>query len=233
MSYELACLLLLKFPNLRKTASTKILNFVPDIHGRVKSERSNLDDDDLTDDERKDNLHHMHHMLGGPGNYNLKPELKSQDCGVPLPASKPKIWSLADTAACKTPPPPPPPNHHLHQLQTHQQQNWMSNSNPFALPTSNPTGARYGGPYSGHCQQGFPDVQTDTPPQTPPNMKLPSVAGNLSQCQSGYGGHPAQGFLSSPSGFGRPSPIQQMSSQHHQMVQHQQDNTAFKPFYKR
>jgi hypothetical protein len=26
---------------------------------------------------------------------------------------------------------------------------------------------------------GFPEVQTDTPPQTPPNMKLPSVAGNL------------------------------------------------------
>uniref|UniRef100_A0A1A9V320 Homeobox domain-containing protein n=1 Tax=Glossina austeni TaxID=7395 RepID=A0A1A9V320_GLOAU len=27
------------------------------------------------------------------------------DCGIPLPASKPKIWSLADTVACKTPPP--------------------------------------------------------------------------------------------------------------------------------
>lgn len=26
---------------------------------------------------------------------------------------------------------------------------------------------------------GFPEVQTDTPPQTPPNMKLPSVAGNF------------------------------------------------------
>ncbi|XP_011195990.3 LOW QUALITY PROTEIN: homeobox protein araucan [Zeugodacus cucurbitae] len=29
----------------------------------------------------------------------------SRDCGVPIPASKPKIWSLADTVACKTPPP--------------------------------------------------------------------------------------------------------------------------------
>lgn len=28
-----------------------------------------------------------------------------RDCGVPIPASKPKIWSLADTVACKTPPP--------------------------------------------------------------------------------------------------------------------------------
>lgn len=36
-----------------------------------------------------------------PGSKNQT----SSDCGVPLPASKPKIWSLADTAACKTPPP--------------------------------------------------------------------------------------------------------------------------------
>ena len=28
--------------------------------------------------------------------------------GIPIPPSKPKIWSLADTAVCKT---PPPPNH--------------------------------------------------------------------------------------------------------------------------
>ncbi|XP_017840505.2 LOW QUALITY PROTEIN: homeobox protein araucan [Drosophila busckii] len=28
-----------------------------------------------------------------------------RDCGVLIPASKPKIWSLADTVACKTPPP--------------------------------------------------------------------------------------------------------------------------------
>lgn len=26
--------------------------------------------------------------------------------GIPIPPSKPKIWSLADTAVCKTPPPP-------------------------------------------------------------------------------------------------------------------------------
>ncbi|KAL1130918.1 hypothetical protein AAG570_012159 [Ranatra chinensis] len=43
--------------------------------------------------------HHQHHLL-------LKEEAK--DCGIPIPATKPKIWSLADTAACKTPPPPPP-----------------------------------------------------------------------------------------------------------------------------
>nr|CAI5853335.1 unnamed protein product [Callosobruchus analis] len=83
-----------------------------DIHGRIKSERTakDLDEDDLTDDDRKDDIlgTNMHHILGN--GYSLKPEMKSSDCGVPLPPSKPKIWSLADTAACKTPPPPPPPS---------------------------------------------------------------------------------------------------------------------------
>ncbi|XP_012157252.1 homeobox protein caupolican [Ceratitis capitata] len=42
--------------------------------------------------------------------YNAsKNLLRAADCGIPLPASKPKIWSLADTVGCKTPPPPPPP----------------------------------------------------------------------------------------------------------------------------
>ncbi|XP_031634560.1 homeobox protein araucan isoform X2 [Contarinia nasturtii] len=57
--------------------------------------------------------HHHHAMLsawsasGGikeemvPGSKNQT----SSDCGIPLPASKPKIWSLAATAASKTPPP--------------------------------------------------------------------------------------------------------------------------------
>nr|CAD7438823.1 unnamed protein product [Timema bartmani]CAD7453644.1 unnamed protein product [Timema tahoe] len=156
-------------------------------------------------------------MLGG-----LKDEMGKGggrgDCGVPIPATKPKIWSLADTAACKTPPPPP--------SQQHQQQPWvMPNSgcnmnmgmnmsmNSFALPSTgmSPSAAapysRYGGlisgPYggggggmggggTGGCSvsvgaSGFPEVQTDTPPQTPPNMKLPSVAGNLTQ-SSCFGG---------------------------------------------
>ncbi|XP_011195988.2 homeobox protein caupolican [Zeugodacus cucurbitae] len=72
--------------------------------------------------------------------YNAsKNLLRAADCGIPLPASKPKIWSLADTVACKTPPPPPPPTlatlqppiqmatyqqqqqQHLQQQQQHQQ----------------------------------------------------------------------------------------------------------------
>ncbi|XP_055844854.1 homeobox protein araucan isoform X2 [Episyrphus balteatus] len=118
----------------------------------VKSEHEkDDDDDDLTDDDRKPenlgivgghvghhmNAHHHHHpayqhhhaMLGGyPG---IKDEMSgpknqiSSDCGVPIPATKPKIWSLADTAACKTPPPSAFLGHQLHhhqQLQQQQQQ---------------------------------------------------------------------------------------------------------------
>ncbi|XP_055624837.1 homeobox protein araucan-like isoform X2 [Toxorhynchites rutilus septentrionalis] len=299
-----------------------------DIHHHVKAEHDkDDDDDDLTDDERKpENLmghpghlgqHHPyyhHSMLGGHHHHSgLKSELdhpKNQtgsDCGVPIPASKPKIWSLADTAACKTPPPQAlhsswmtggyhPGQHHHHQQQQQQQQHQQQQhhlqqqhlqqqqqqhqqhpssgmmmaegSSPMSMSMANTTHnqgmgtmgsgmmnsfantpySRYGGFLTGaqhyntthnsnsssntssntnsntntgqvtgattptlqqqqqqqHPQQGmhqqqqqllqqsqqatannnsqsmgFPEVQTDTPPQTPPNMKLPSVAGNL------------------------------------------------------
>lgn len=209
--------------HLRKQ-SKQLYIFSTDIHGRIKSERSgkDMDDDDITDEDRKDDIlgNHMHHILGN--GFGLKPELKSSDCGVPLPPSKPKIWSLADTAACKTPPPPPS-----------SQQQWLGSN--FALPSS-----RYGGGnfLPGHCQQGFPDIQTDTPPQTPPNMKLPSVAGNLLPGQgpcigaSGTnGGYTQPGFLG---GFGRmQSPQRQPPPQGSQMPAPATDNAAFKPFYKR
>lgn len=162
------------------------------------------DDDDLgddEDDERKSNemlgLHHhqLHHMLPQSMNHQhphmyvkeqlVKSTPGSVDCGIPLPASKPKIWSLADTAACKTPPP----------IHGQQQSVWCSATtsgttnnvymnnvrNGFISPSSGNYSSRYGY-YSGSGGGGssnFPDVQTDTPPQTPPNMKLPSVAGNL------------------------------------------------------
>lgn len=183
-----------------------------------------MDDDDLTDEERKDDVlgSQMHHMLGTT--YGLKAEIKSSDCGVPLPPSKPKIWSLADTAACKTPPPPPA-----------TQQHW-SGSNGFALPSS----ARYsnGGFLSSHCQPGFAEVQTDTPPQTPPNMKLPSVTGNLLPGQGsclgggsvGNGGYSQSNFLG---GFNRLQSPQRPPQQPNQLSTPNSENAAFKPFYKR
>ncbi|CAD7002263.1 unnamed protein product [Ceratitis capitata] len=48
----------------------------------------------------------------------------SRDCGVPIPASKPKIWSLADTVACKTPPPAQAAAY-MGQAQQQQQQHAM------------------------------------------------------------------------------------------------------------
>lgn len=192
-----------------------------DVHGRIKSERNgkDMDDDDIADEDRKDDIlgNHMHHILGN--NFGLKPEMKTSDCGVPLPPSKPKIWSLADTAACKTPPPPPS-----------QQQQWLGSN--FALPSSRYSSSNF---LPSHCQQGFPDIQTDTPPQTPPNMKLPSVAGNLipggqGSC-SGNGAYSTQpGFLG---GFGRLQSPHRQPSQAAQMAAPTADNAAFKPFYKR
>lgn len=187
------------------------------------------DDDDLEDDDEDDRksgdmLGHHHHMLAGQSMHRQhphsmymkdgmpKPPSGAGDCGIPLPASKPKIWSLADTAACKTPPP-------LHM----QQSNWCPSAPPsaanpaymnnvrngFISPGSGAYASRYGGYYSGTSSggcagsgSGFPDVQTDTPPQTPPNMKLPSVAGNLMNGSSNAAFSSANSHVSPPTANG-------------------------------
>uniref|UniRef100_A0A1Y9H1W9 Homeobox domain-containing protein n=1 Tax=Anopheles dirus TaxID=7168 RepID=A0A1Y9H1W9_9DIPT len=68
--------------------------------------------------------HHPHHGGLLKGDLDHSKNQTGSDCGVPIPASKPKIWSLADTAACKTPPPHHLPLHlqHHHQHHPHQQQ---------------------------------------------------------------------------------------------------------------
>lgn len=192
-----------------------------EVNTRIKSEQNSKDmeDEDIVDEDRKSDLigNHMHHILGR--GFGLKSELKTSDCGVPLPPSKPKIWSLADTAACKTPPPPPS-----------QQQQWLGSN--FTLPNT-----RYGGTnfLASHCQQGFADIQTDTPPQTPPNMKLPSVAGNLLPGQSistptTNNGYSQSNFLGS---FARLHSPQRQPLHSSQMPISTTENAAFKPFYKR
>lgn len=239
-----------------------------------------LDDDDdldLEDDHRRvaehpyhHSMHHHHHPHYAPDDHLKDDGVIKSDCvaGVPIPATKPKIWSLADTAACKTPPPPHQYQMHLHQVphqqqhyvqqqQQHQQQQqllhhqqqqqqqhhmggsqqhhhsqqqpWGSLVDPvgaggsagnFALPTSasmSPSsaatapysGARYGGFLSsssgGQLQHynpnsssgssssasssaaaGFPEVGTDTPPQTPPNMKVATPNGVIQGPPTGY-----------------------------------------------
>lgn len=125
----------------------------------VKSEHEKDEDDDLDDDRKPELGHHGHHSyyqhpMGG-GHYNnshhhhhsLKTEIdtisKNQtgsDCGVPIPASKPKIWSLADTAACKTPPPHLHPNAGAWGYQTttaHQHPSQQQYSNSTESPTLN------------------------------------------------------------------------------------------------
>ncbi|KAL3284323.1 hypothetical protein HHI36_018487 [Cryptolaemus montrouzieri] len=191
---------------------------------------SDSDEKDKDDDDKRDDTD-IHGRIKSERNKDLDDdEMNDEDRKDEiLGTNMHHILSngYADTAACKTPPPPPPSQH----------QQWLG-SNGFALPSS-----RYstGGFLPSHCQQGFPDVQTDTPPQTPPSMKLPSVAGNLMPGQgtnciggsstSGSGYASAQsGFLG---GFGRlHSPSQRPSPQGGQMATTTTDNAAFKPFYK-
>lgn len=220
----------------------------PEHHsGKDLDDDDDLDDED--DDERKPNNmlghhphHHHHHMLpqsmsrqhpAAHMQYMKDQMVKSQsgpDCGIPLPPSKPKIWSLADTAACKTPPPIP----------TQQPSTWCTSATPA---TTNPTyslnnvrngfispgpggyPSRYGyygsgsGPVGcppGGPTSGFPDVQTDTPPQTPPNMKLPSVAGNLMNGSAGAPFSASNPHMSPPMANGYP-PSSQVTQQQHQI----------------
>ncbi|XP_033183510.1 uncharacterized protein LOC117153512 isoform X1 [Bombus vancouverensis nearcticus] len=223
------------------------------------------DDLDLEEDPRRGEhafhhamQHHHHHHQGYAGEDHLKDEGIKSDCsaaGVPIPATKPKIWSLADTAASKTPPPLTHPHHqqyhHLHHQQHygqqqhhlsnqahhhHSQQPWLGGSggsggggagggggnlSSFALPSSasmSPSAAatapyssaatRYGGflssssggqlhynpnsssgsssSASSSAAAGFPEVGTDTPPQTPPNMKVATPNGVIQAPPGGY-----------------------------------------------
>ncbi|KAE8748263.1 iroquois [Frankliniella occidentalis] len=251
----------------------------------VKSEQNKLelDDDEDDMDELDERKYHMQHPYHHPLHQGLPGLMLKDEPGVPLPATKPKIWSLADTAACKTPPPPPPGSG----------QPWPPSCggggpgmggmgmNGFALPSASmsPSAAapapysRYGGgggggpggggffgggSYSGGGHPGalgggpcgggpgFPEVQTDTPPQTPPNLKLPSVAGNLNCFQGNLQGNlqaqqgppypqqqqqQQQHYMqaTSPNNYNRlqqhpQQQQQQQQQQHHQMQQHQQSH---------
>ncbi|XP_070001553.1 homeobox protein araucan isoform X1 [Penaeus vannamei] len=109
------------------------------------------------------------------------------DCAVSLPSAKPKIWSLADTAACKTPPPTggPPGS------------GWLAGGTTFPLPPTIPPAqqqyTRFNHLMTGvnpaQYMAGYSDgVGTDTPPQTPPNAKG-------QQNQQGQGSLGAGAFL--------------------------------------
>ncbi|KAJ8737832.1 hypothetical protein PYW08_000427 [Mythimna loreyi] len=197
------------------------------------------------DEERKgdDMLQGMHHQMLG---YGIKEETKrgSSDCGVPIPASKPKIWSLADTAACKTPPPAaqPWPQHAYGPPERAAPSD--GGSNGFALPATaaaSPASGSYGryggfagGQYGGQhpCVHpaSFPDVQTDTPPQTPPNMKVPSVANPLGS--GGGSGYCFPRHQQSPQRDPYHNPHHAANSHQPNQPHHNEGSAAFKPFYK-
>lgn len=221
-------------------------------HGlKELEEDDDLEEDDEDEHKPNDMLghHHHHHMLSQPINRQhphpmymkdqiSKPPSGPVDCGIPLPASKPKIWSLADTAACKTPPP----------MHMQQQSTWCTTAAPppasanatymnngpggggggggrngFISPGSGAYSSRYGGYYgannAGGCvgsgSSNFPDVQTDTPPQTPPNMKLPSVAGNLMNGSSNAAFNSPGSHVSPPTANGYTQPPQGHPSSHY------------------
>ncbi|KAG7164250.1 Homeobox protein caupolican-like [Homarus americanus] len=91
------------------------------------------------------------------------PKGEKSDCAVSLPSAKPKIWSLADTAACKTPPP-------TGGVGGAPGSGWLAGGTTFPLPpTIPPTQQQY--PHSARFTHLIDGVGTDTPPQTPPNVK--------------------------------------------------------------
>nr|XP_034839159.1 homeobox protein caupolican-like [Maniola hyperantus] len=249
-----------------KMTLTQVSTWFANARRRLKKEnkmtwepKNKTDDDDdtmLSDEEKDDDkikpnkdeerkgdelLQGMHSQLLG---YGIKEESKrgASDCGVPIPASKPKIWSLADTAACKTPPPAaqPWPQHGYGAGAERAVSDGSSNG--FALPATaaaSPASGSYGR-YGGFPGQygnqhpcvhpaAFPDVQTDTPPQTPPNMKVPSVANPL-----GSGGGSGYCFPRHQQSPQRDPYHNPHHANNHQPNQHHNEGSAaFKPFYKR
>lgn len=178
--------------------------------------------------------------LSGNNNSSISKNQTSSDCGVPLPASKPKIWSLADTAACKTPPHPlypyhhhgghpgPHPHHqhphqmqdghpdgqHLHQQQHHhqgnpwadhhQQQNYPQQQQPQHMdPQLHPAGSGMGSNLA--AMQGLADslnasgVDGSSPVpnfhEAPHQMASPGNGHMLQYNNTAYGRAPPSGFL--------------------------------------
>jgi hypothetical protein len=223
----------------------------------VKSEHGKDEDDDLDDDRKPDLGHHGHHpyyqhSMSMGGHYNSHHHLKSEidsknqtgsDCGVPIPASKPKIWSLADTAACKTPPPHLHPNagqwayhqatqqHPSHQysnhLTTNQQQQSMQHLHQQQHPSqSNGNHQQQPIPHHQHLNQqqhhlttmGMESIDNTTGAGMDMNM---ITSGHHSQAMSGmmntFGGNSVYtryaGFLTTPTSATHPIHQQQAQVQ--------------------
>jgi hypothetical protein len=171
--------------------------------------------------------HYNHH------HHNLKTEIdtisKNQtgsDCGVPIPASKPKIWSLADTAACKTPPPHLHPNAGAWGYQTSHQQQYHSDNHQHMQPQMQQSQSQLQNQQMQHQQQqqqhmgmGMQAANgTDTV-----GMNMMITSGHHNQSMSGmmntFGGNSAYsrygGFLTTDT-----HRIQQQTPAQHQYINH-------------
>merc|ERR1711881_478866 len=134
-----------------KMTLTQVSTWFANARRRLKKENKmtwepkNKLDDDKDDDKDDDQRSHMTRPGGlgshDGGHHGMDDSSKS---GIPIPPSKPKIWSLADTAVCKTPPPPPGShsgglgnlNHNPHQQSTHH----MGAQNQYGMPHSSASG---------------------------------------------------------------------------------------------
>lgn len=171
----------------------------------------------------------MYHPGGGPGhvkdehlgvtgNSSISKNQTSSDCGVPLPASKPKIWSLADTAACKTPP------HHLHPLglagqelnshlmhnhQHHEHHHHLAHAGPHQQMQDHqhPDGGHQANPW-GQGVYGEPQYQTTPHHHHPQQQQAAHMNQHLSSGGSGMGSNLAamQGLADSLSASGGAGP---------------------------
>jgi hypothetical protein len=189
----------------------------------VKSEHEKDDDDDLDDDRKPELGHHGHHhsyyqhpmAMGGHYNnshhhhHSLKSEIdtisKNQtgsDCGVPIPASKPKIWSLADTAACKTPPPHLHPNAGAWGYQTsHQHPQQYTEASP-ALNHQHQMHRQSQYPQQQmHPQQHMGMSMGPNGPDTP--AVAPAAGMNMNMITSGHHNQSMSGMMNT---FGGSSP---------------------------
>jgi len=250
-----------------KMTLTQVSTWFANARRRLKKEnkmtwepKNKLDDEDVdvSDDDEKDNSFNRDDLLendddqrkdglvGHHGMTRSDPDKDDSKEGIPIPPSKPKIWSLADTAVCKTPPPSNP---------TGQHNPWAAmNHGGFGgldhnLVRPNPAMAAaalrtnmFGmgrapdlGGYQGlsldtkvglpahspsvSAQSGSSELQTDTPPQTPPNgIKLGQGLGinnvmNMNNSPFGYGVQQSQQYPSAGHSSSLMNPQPHLSNQ--------------------
>lgn len=141
-----------------------------------------------TDSSSSPNLpgHHLTSSMDGKTNMDAS-KTSAEDDPEMAGRTKPKIWSLADTATSKSPPA-------AGESTAGSMMDMLGHCGWFSVNPYQVTTGGFGGYHpsasaafsSGQCSssgQGFP--QTDTPPQTPPNMKVSGASTNYLNAQGG------------------------------------------------